>query len=86
MREGYDIDDAGEYILFPDGTESKKFQYVTLFKQGYADFSKAYFSKTVIDSVGQLLQLMMQYRPSDRPSATEILSHAWFDSRMSGRN
>ena len=37
-----------------------------------------WFSKDSLDSLGDLLVSMTQYRPSDRPSATQVLQHRWF--------
>lgn len=37
-----------------------------------------WFSKPDLDSLGDLLNSMTQYRPADRPSATEVLKHPWF--------
>lgn len=42
------------------------------------DDKTQYFSKADIDTLGTLLQSMMQYRPSDRPQASDLLNHTWF--------
>ena len=42
-----------------------------------------WFSKGDLDTLGDLLTSMTQYRPSDRPSAAEVLKHPWFQHRPS---
>ena len=42
-----------------------------------------WFSKGDLDTLGDLLTSMTQYRPSDRPSAAEVLKHPWFQRRPS---
>lgn len=42
-----------------------------------------WFSKGDLDTLGDLLTSVTQYRPSDRPSATEVLKHPWFQHRPS---
>ena len=42
-----------------------------------------WFSKGDLDTLGDLLTSMTQYRPSDRPSAAEVLEHPWFQHRPS---
>lgn len=37
-----------------------------------------WFSKTDLDILGDLLNSIIQYRPSDRPTADQVLAHAWF--------
>ena len=37
-----------------------------------------WFSKPSLDALGDLLTSMTQYHPSDRPSATQVLQHPWF--------
>ncbi|MCJ1425254.1 hypothetical protein MMC29_003142 [Sticta canariensis] len=44
----------------------------------FDDDKKQYFSKADIDTLGTLLQSVMQYRPSDRPRASDLLNHTWF--------
>ena len=45
----------------------------------YSDNDKRrYFSKVDIDALGALLNSVMQYRPSDRPRAPDLLNHTWF--------
>ena len=45
----------------------------------YADHSGSHwFSKASLELLGGLLTSMTQYRPSDRPTAAEVLEHPWF--------
>ena len=37
-----------------------------------------WFSKASLGSFADLIISMTQYRPSDRPSASEVLQHPWF--------
>ena len=37
-----------------------------------------WFSKRSLDDFGDLVTSMTQYRPSDRPSASDVLQHSWF--------
>lgn len=48
----------------------------------FDDEKNAYFTEVEIQAAGDLLQSMMQYRPSDRPQASQLLNHRWF--RKSG--
>ncbi|KAK0506878.1 hypothetical protein JMJ35_010578 [Cladonia borealis] len=52
--------------------------------QTYFDDEKTIcFTKAEIQAAGDLLQSMLQYRPSNRPRASELLEHRWFrDSRF----
>ncbi|KAL2054438.1 hypothetical protein ABVK25_005186 [Lepraria finkii] len=63
-------------------TEDFKSERVTLcdwlHETYFDDDKKQYFSKADIDTLGTLLQLLMQYRPSDRPRASDLLNHTWF--------
>ncbi|KAL2041156.1 hypothetical protein N7G274_006100 [Stereocaulon virgatum] len=47
----------------------------------FEDDKKQCFSKAEIDTLGTLLQLMMQYRPSDRPKASDLLNYTWFQRK-----
>lgn len=38
----------------------------------------AHFSEADLNTLGALLQSMMRYRPSDRPRASDLLLHPWF--------
>jgi len=40
-----------------------------------------WFSEADLDTLCDLLHSMIQYRPSDRPSAVEVLKHSWFQRR-----
>ena len=40
-----------------------------------------WFTKPSLDVFGDLIISMMQYRPSDRPSASDVLQHPWFQRR-----
>ena len=40
-----------------------------------------WFTKLDIDIFGDLIVSMTQYRPSDRPSASDVLQHPWFQRR-----
>lgn len=42
-----------------------------------------WFSGGDLDTLGNLLMSMIQYRPSDRPSTAEVLKHPWFQHRPS---
>ena len=42
-----------------------------------------WFSKDDLDTLGDLLMSMTKYRPSDCPSAVEVLKHPWFQHRPS---
>ena len=42
-----------------------------------------WFSDGDLDTLSDLLNFMTQYRPSDRPSAAEVLKHSWFQRRPS---
>lgn len=44
----------------------------------FDDEKKTYFSKADIEIAGELLQSMLQYRPSNRPQASQLLQHRWF--------
>ena len=37
-----------------------------------------WFSKDSLDTLGDLLVSMTQYQPRNRPSATQVLQHRWF--------
>lgn len=39
---------------------------------------KVWFTKPSLDSLGDLLVSMTQFRPSDRPTASDVLRHPWF--------
>ncbi|KAL8918353.1 MAG: hypothetical protein Q9172_005464 [Xanthocarpia lactea] len=41
-------------------------------------FREVEFAEEHIELFGELLQSIMQYRPSDRPSVSELLIHPWF--------
>lgn len=41
----------------------------------YDDDKEAFFTETDIDEIGDLILSMLKYRPSDRPSAHELLRH-----------
>ncbi len=47
----------------------------------FEDDKKAYFSKEDIEVAGALLQLIMQFRPSDRPRVFELLNHPWLQHK-----
>ena len=40
-----------------------------------------WLSRTDVDTLGDLLDSMVQYRPSARPSAKEVLAHPFFQHR-----
>lgn len=42
-----------------------------------------WFSQDDLENLGDLLSSMTQYRPSNRPSAAEVLRHPWFRHRPS---
>ncbi|CAD6594389.1 MAG: hypothetical protein ASARMPRED_009328 [Alectoria sarmentosa] len=42
-----------------------------------------WFTKPSLDTFGDLIISMMQYRPSDRPSASDVLQHPW-SKKISG--
>ena len=42
------------------------------------EFREVEFAEDHIELLGGLLQSIMQYRPSDRPSVSELLKHPWF--------
>ena len=45
----------------------------------YDDDEKSpHFSKKDVEATGALLSSMMQYRPADRPRASELQNHSWF--------
>lgn len=46
----------------------------------FDDQKRTYFSEKDIEAVGGLLQSMMQYRPSNRPRASQLLNHKWFQT------
>ena len=46
----------------------------------FDDGKQAYFTEAEIKSLSDLLQSMMQYRPSNRPQAAQLLSHSWFQN------
>lgn len=44
----------------------------------FDDDKKPSFSRRDIDTLGDLLDSMMQYRPSDRPQVSDLLDDVWF--------
>ena len=40
-----------------------------------------WLTKPDLDTFGGLIISMTQYRPSERPSASEVLEHPWFQRR-----
>lgn len=64
---------------FLEGHEYKRITLRDWLHETYFDNDKKqYFSKAAIDALGTLLQLVMQYRPSDRPRASDLLNQTWF--------
>ena len=49
-----------------------------LHKTYLADEKNVYFTEAEIQATGHLVQPMMQYRPSNRPLASQLLHHRWF--------
>ncbi len=47
----------------------------------FEDDKKPYFSGSDIDALGTLLESVLQYRPPDRPRASDLLSHSWFQRK-----
>ncbi|KAL8734045.1 MAG: hypothetical protein Q9166_001806 [cf. Caloplaca sp. 2 TL-2023] len=47
--------------------------------EAYFDGIKdVHFAEAHIEEVGELLESMIQYRPSDRPNISQVLKHPWF--------
>ncbi|KAL2044425.1 hypothetical protein N7G274_003130 [Stereocaulon virgatum] len=71
-----------EGLPSPRATEDLESERVTLrdwlHETYFDDDRKQDFSRADIDSLGTLLQSVMQYYPSDRPRASDLLNHTWF--------
>ncbi|KAL2038391.1 hypothetical protein N7G274_008730 [Stereocaulon virgatum] len=71
-----------EGLPSPRATEDLESERVTLrdwlHETYFDDDKKQDFSKADIDSLDTLLQSVMQYYPSDRPRASDLLNHTWF--------
>ena len=64
---------------FTDDLKSERVSLCEWLHETYfEDGKKHYFSEANIDTLGALLQSVMQYRPSDRPRASDLLNHNWF--------
>ncbi|KAL8689210.1 MAG: hypothetical protein Q9224_004693 [Gallowayella concinna] len=75
-------DEWGHHLPSP-GSSSEDLDEVTLsdwLHECYFDDDKpAGFAEAHIELVGDLLQSIMQYRPKDRLSISQILQHPWFE-------
>ena len=71
-------------LKLPEDLEIKPCTLAEWLHTTYFDDEKnVYFTETEIQAAGNLLQSTMQYRPSRRPRASQILNHRWFRNSRS---
>ena len=70
---------ASTNFKFIEDLEIRPCSLVEWLHETYFDDEKnIYFTEAEIQAAGDLLQSMMQYRPSNRPRASQLLNHRWF--------
>ena len=70
---------ASTNFKFIEDLEIRPCSLVEWLHETYFDNEKnTYFTEAEIQAAGDLLQSMMQYRPSNRPRASQLLNHRWF--------